>query len=531
MSKKIVFSESLHKKILSGADQVADSVKISVGPRGRNCLLQDKKSGEILILNEGFKIAEMIELEDPEENMGAKLIREAAKKTGELTGDGTTTAVILTQSMLHEAYQYTAAGYNPIILRKGMHMAAKMTAACITKMAVPASEDNLEKIAMIASGDKEIGSLVAKAAKLAGTDGVVKIEESMEVESSLEFLEGIVFERGYLHPLMITDQESRTAELNNPFILITDEKLETPMHLVPLLEITKAEGRDLLVIAEEISPAVIGLLMKNKQALGINIAGIQPPLYGEGRKWRLEDLAIQTGGTYISSDFGFSVKDVTEEMLGKAKHIKIEQRQTMITGADGDQQKIEEQKKKLRRMIEMTDYDFNKKRYQERLAKFTTGVSVVHVGGTTETEMKERKASAEHAYHAIAASREEGVVSGGGTAFADIIPTLQKFAGTLEGEKRLGVEIVLHALERPLCQIVENAGLHPAVIMEEVKKSQRGTGFDVVKEEYRGMMEAGILDPAKAVRLAILISVSAVGTILATEAGITDLEKEISEVS
>lgn len=523
MSKNIIYSNICRENILKGADQVANAVRITVGPRGRNCLLMEEKSGRVIVTSDGATIAKAIQLKQVQENVGAKLMKETAARVDELVGDGTATAVILAQAMLQEACKNIAAGANPIELRKGMQMAVQMATACIKKMSVPIrSFQELRVVAATSASDEKMGDLVVEAMEQAGPEGVITIEESHDLESSVSFQEGIVFERGFLTPGMTTDDEQKMAELHNPYILITDQKLDNPKELVPVLEMAKEAQKPLLVIADGIDPTVMGLFMRNKEALHLDIVGILPPLYGEGRKWRLEDLAVQTGGTFITEDLGLSLADVTSKMLGTAKYVKVERSKTTILGAGGEPEQIAMQEKKLRRMIEITDYEFNKKRYQERLAKFVSGVAEIRVGGMTEAEVKEKKTRMEDAYRSAVSAKKEGIVPGGGITLIDIMPPIKAYQDSLEEDKRIGVSIVLRVLEKPFLQIMENAGLDGQYILSRIREEKRGFGYDVQKESYTDMFEAGIVDSAKVVSTELIAAASVVGTVLTTEAELTE---------
>lgn len=512
------------RSILKGAQTVSEAVKVTLGPGGRNCLLQEKEGCSPLIVNDGMTIAKAIELEDELENMGARLIRDAALKVQELVGDGTSTVIMLSCAMLEEACKNIAAGARPTEVRKGMQMTARLAVACLEKMARPVQDSqDILAVASVAAKDTTLGKYIADAMQMAGPEGVVSVEESLQDHTTLEFSKGIVFERGYLHPHMITDQKRSIVELYHPYILITDCKLDNPRELVPVLEIAKNNNRSLFVIADSIEPTVMGFLMKNKDALSIDIAAVHPPMYGEGRKWRLTDLAVQTGGTFITADTGLSLKDVREDMLGSAGYIRAEKMKTTIREAEGDPETVKIQENRLRHLVETTDYAFNKERYRERLAKFVSGVAVIKAGAVSETEMKEIRFRLEDGCRAVRAAQKEGIVPGGGTAFVDILPPLQAFADSLEEEKRTGACIIISALKRPMEQIADNAGFNGWEVQGNVRKEKRGVGFDVRTGQYTDMFARGIVDPAMTARLQIQTAVSVVGTVLTSQAFLSEI--------
>lgn len=539
MAKTIVYSEEFRRKMLSGINQLADTVKITLGPNGRNVVMYQKAElqgaeysdramagAKAMVINDGVTIAKGIVLEDPVENMGARLMREVSSKTNDLVGDGTTTATVLTQAILNKSLTNLAAGAHPLLMNKGITGAAKVAVEALAEAAVPVStQEEISRVAAISCQDEKIGAIVGKALHSVGLEGVVEVEDSGRHETSVEILEGIVFERGFLSPLMATDKDQTIAELDNPYILLYDGKFTTAQELLPALILVAEEDRPCLIISEGVEDEAMGLILQNKLHGDLDVVCVLPPLYGDGRKWRMEDLAVQTGATLISKDIGLDIRDVTRDMLGSAKRVRVTKNQTVITDPMGDPETVEKRIRELRYMVEHTDYEFNQKRYQERLAKFVSGVAKIKVGGRTELEITEKKFRVEDAIHAARAAYEEGVVAGGGVALLNTVASVRDYTDTLEGDQRTGALILLKALEAPVRQIAQNSGLDGSVVVGKLMDSAPGTGYDAESGNYVNMIQAGILDPVKVTRLALENAVSVASTLLTSEVCVVDLDK------
>lgn len=539
MSKTIVYSEEFRRKMLSGINQLADTIKITLGPNGRNVVMYQKAElqgaeysdramagAKAMVINDGVTIAKGIVLEDPVENMGARLMREVSSKTNDLVGDGTTTATVLTQAILNKSLTNLAAGAHPLLMNKGITGAAKVAVEALAEAAVPVStQEEISRVAAISCQDEKIGAIVGKALHSVGLEGVVEVEDSGRHETSVEILEGIVFERGFLSPLMATDKDQTIAELDNPYILLYDGKFTAAQELLPALILVAEEDRPCLIISEGVEDEAMGLILQNKLHGDLDVVCVLPPLYGDGRKWRMEDLAVQTGATLISKDIGLDIRDVTRDMLGSAKRVRVTKNQTVITDPMGDPETVEKRIRELRYMVEHTDYEFNQKRYQERLAKFVSGVAKIKVGGRTELEITEKKFRVEDAIHAARAAYEEGVVAGGGIALLNTVASVRDYTDTLEGDQRTGALILLKALEAPVRQIAQNSGLDGSVVVGKLMDSAPGTGYDAESGNYVNMLQAGILDPVKVTRLALENAVSVASTLLTSEVCVVDSDK------
>lgn len=526
MAKDIYYGEEARRKLQSGVDQLADAVKITMGPKGRNVLI-NKAFGSPLITNDGVTIAKEIELEDSVENMGAQIVKEVASKTNDVAGDGTTTATLLAQIIIKEGFKNVAAGANPMELKKGIQEAVDVAVAEISKIAKPVeTKESIAQIASVSANDEKIGELIAEAMEKVGKDGVITVEESKSLGTTLEVVEGMQFDRGYLSAYMVSDTEKMEATLENPLILITDKKVSNIQELVPLLEQVMQQGRKLLVIAEDVEGEALATLVVNKLRGIIDVVAVKAPGYGERRKAMLEDIAVLTGGTVIATDLGYELKEVTLDMLGTAATVKIDKDNTVIVSGNGNNDDVKARINSLKAQIEETTSEFDREKLQERLAKLAGGVAVIMVGAATETELKERKLRIEDALNATKAGVEEGIVAGGGVALANTIPVVADFVETLSGDLKTGAAIIQRALEEPIRQIAENAGLEGSVVVAEVKKSAKGVGLDAFKEEYVDMIEAGIVDPAKVTRSALQNAASASAMLLTTEAGIVDIKEE-----
>lgn len=539
MAKTIVYREEFRKKMLSGINQLADTIKMTLGPNGRNVVMYQKADlqgadysdramagARAMVINDGATIAKGIVLEDPVENMGAQLLREVSSKTNDLVGDGTTTATVLTQAILNQSLVNLAAGAHPLLLNKGINGAARVAVEALAKFAVSvSSQEEISRVAAISCQDDKIGELVGEALHRVGPEGVVEVEDSQRNDTSIEILEGIVFERGFLSALMATDKNQTVAELEDPYILIYDGKLTTSQELLPVLILVAEQDRPCLIISEGVEDDAMGLILQNKLHGDLDVVCVLPPLYGDGRKWRMEDMAVQTGATLITKDLGLNIQDVTLQMLGQAKHVKVTSNQTVITGPMGDPEAVEKRIRELRYMAEHTDYEFNRKRYQERLAKFVSGVAKIRVGGLTELEITERKFRVEDAIHAARASCEEGVVAGGGVALLNAVPAVRAYAETLEDDQRTGAMILLKALEAPARQIAQNSGLDGSVVVGKLLHGAPGTGYDASADCYVDMLSAGIIDPVKVTRLALENAVSVASTLLTSEVCVVDTDK------
>ena len=526
MAKEIKYGVEARKALESGVNQLADTVRVTLGPKGRNVVL-DKSFGAPLITNDGVTIAKEIELADPFENMGAQLVKEVATKTNDVAGDGTTTATVLAQAMINEGMKNLAAGANPIVLRKGMKKATDAAVQAIAKMSQPISgKAQIARVAAISAADDEVGELVADAMEKVSNDGVITIEESKTMKTELDLVEGMQFDRGYLSAYMCTDMDKMEAVLDNPYILITDKKISNIQEILPVLEQIVQSGSRLLIIAEDVEGEALTTLIVNKLRGTFNVVAVKAPGYGDRRKEMLQDIATLTGGTVISSDLGLELKDTTMDQLGRAKSVKVQKENTVIVDGEGDKAAIAARVAQIRGQIEETTSDFDREKLQERLAKLAGGVAVIRVGAATETEMKEAKLRMEDALAATRAAVEEGIISGGGSAYIHATKEVSKILDTLEGDEKTGAKIILKALEAPLYHIAANAGLEGSVIINKVKESAVGTGFDAYKEEYVNMIEAGILDPAKVTRSALQNATSVASTLLTTESVVANIKEE-----
>ena len=526
MAKQIAYGEDARKALMKGIDQLADTVKITLGPKGRNVVL-DKKFGAPLITNDGVTIAKEIELEDPFENMGAQLVKEVSIKTNDIAGDGTTTATLLAQALIREGMKNVTAGANPMVLKKGIADAVNVAVEAVKKNSKQVSgTDDIARVATVSSQDEFIGKLIAEAMEKVTTDGVITVEESKTAETYSEVVEGMMFDRGYIAPYMVTDTDKMVAELDNPLILITDMKISTTQEILPLLEQIVQMGKKLLIIAEDVEGEALTTLVLNKLRGTFTCVAVKAPGFGDRRKEMLQDIATLTGGTVITSDLGLELKDTTVDQLGTARQVKIEKENTIIVDGSGDKEAIKGRVAQIRQQIETTTSDFDREKLQERLAKLAGGVAVIKVGAATEVEMKEKKLRIEDALAATKAAVEEGIVAGGGIACMNAIPAVAEFVDTLEGDAKTGAKIVLKALEEPLRQIVANAGLEGSVICDNVKKANKvGYGFNALTEEYTDMVSAGIVDPTKVTRSALQNASSVAAMVLTTESLVTDIKE------
>ena len=523
MSKLIKRGDEARKALEAGVNSLADTVKITLGPKGRNVVL-DKKYGAPLITNDGVTIAKEIELDDPFENMGAQLVKEVSTKTNDVAGDGTTTATLLAQAMIHEGLKNLAAGANPIVVKKGMAKAVEAAVAEVKKQAktVDGSKD-IARVGAVSSGDEEIGKRIADAMEKVSADGVITIEESKTADTYSEVVEGMQFDRGYITPYMATDMEKMEANLDDPYILITDKKISVIADILPILEQIVQSGKKLLIIAEDVEGEALSTLIVNRLRGTLNVVCVKAPGFGDRRKEMLQDIAILTGGTVISEEVGLELKSATMDMLGRARQVKVTKENTTIVDGAGDSQAIKDRVGQIRTQISTTTSDYDKEKLQERLAKLAGGVAVIKVGAATETEMKEKKLRIEDALNATRAAVEEGVVAGGGTIFVNVIPAVEALLSSVEGDEKTGVRIVAKALEAPIRQIAANAGLDGSVILEKVRTSGKtGYGFDAYKEEYCDMVSAGIIDPAKVTRSALENAASVSAMVLTTESLVAD---------
>jgi len=526
MAKEIKYGAEARKALEAGVNQLADTVRVTLGPKGRNVVL-DKSYGAPLITNDGVTIAKEITLDDPFENMGAQVVKEVATKTNDVAGDGTTTATVLAQAMINEGMKNLAAGANPIVLRKGMKKAAEEAVKAITAMSKKVTgKDQIAKVAAISAGDEEVGQLVADAMDKVSKDGVITVEESKTMQTELDLVEGMQFDRGYVSAYMATDMEKMVAELDDPYILITDKKISNIQDILPLLEQIVQSGKKLLIIAEDIEGEALTTLIVNKLRGTFQVVGVKAPGYGDRRKDMLQDIAVLTGGTVISSELGFELKDTTMDQLGRAKSVKVTKENTTIVDGLGKKAAIKDRVALIKQQITTTTSDFDREKLQERLAKMAGGVAVVRVGAATETEMKEAKLRLEDALNATRAAVEEGIVSGGGAAYVHAIKKVEKLAAALEGDEKTGANIIIKALEAPLFHIVANAGLEGAVIVNKVKEEKDAIGFDAYKEEFVNMVEAGIIDPVKVTRSALQNATSIASTLLTTESVVADIKED-----
>ncbi len=527
MAKELKYGTEARAALEAGVDKLANTVRVTIGPKGRNVVL-DKSFGVPLITNDGVTIAKEIELEDAFENMGAQLVKEVATKTNDVAGDGTTTATVLAQAMIKEGMKNLEAGANPIILRRGMKKATDTAVEAIASMSQKVSgKDQIAKVAAISAGDEEVGNLVADAMEKVSNDGVITIEESKTMQTELDLVEGMQFDRGYISAYMATDMDKMEAVLDDPYVLITDKKISNIQEILPVLEQIVQSGARLLIIAEDIEGEALTTLIVNKLRGTFNVVAVKAPGYGDRRKAMLEDIAILTGGQVISEELGLELKDTTLDMLGRAKSIKVQKENTVIVDGEGDKAAIEARIAQIRAQIEETTSEFDKEKLQERLAKLAGGVAVIRVGAATETEMKESKLRMEDALNATRAAVEEGIIAGGGSAYIHASKEVAKLADTLEGDERTGAKVILKALEAPLYYIAANAGLEGAVIINKVKESEPGMGFDAAKENYVNMVEAGILDPVKVTRSALQNATSVASTLLTTESVVANIKEDV----
>lgn len=526
MAKEIKYGAEARAALESGVNQLADTVRVTLGPKGRNVVL-DKSFGAPLITNDGVTIAKEIELENAFENMGAQLVKEVATKTNDVAGDGTTTATVLAQAMVNGGMKNLAAGANPIILRKGMKKATDCAVEAISKMSQKVNgKEHIARVAAISAGDDSVGQLVADAMEKVSGDGVITIEESKTMQTELDLVEGMQFDRGYISAYMATDMDKMEATLDNPYILITDKKIANIQEILPLLEQIVQSGAKLLIIAEDVEGEALTTLIVNKLRGTFNVVAVKAPGYGDRRKAMLEDIAILTGGTVISSELGYELKDTTMDLLGRAKSVKVQKENTVIVDGEGAKDAIQSRISQIKMQIEETTSDFDREKLQERLAKLAGGVAVIRVGAATETEMKEAKLRLEDALAATRAAVEEGIICGGGSAYVHAAKEVAKLAESLDGDEKTGAKLVLKALEAPLYHIAANAGLEGSVIINKVKESEVGVGFDVLKEEYVDMVQAGILDPAKVTRSALQNATSVASTLLTTESVVANIKEE-----
>ena len=526
MAKDILFGSNARSKMEAGINKLADTVKVTLGPKGRNVVLE-RAYGSPLITNDGVTIAREIELEDKAENMGAQLLREVATKTNDVAGDGTTTATLLAQAIIKAGLKNLAAGSNPMILQKGIKKAVEKTIESLQKQSVKIeSKEKIANVASVSAGDEEIGKLISEAMEKVGNDGVITVEESKSMGTTLEVVEGMQFDRGYVSSYMVTDTEKMIAELDNPYILITDKKITNIQDILPVLEQIVQSGKALLIIAEDIEGEAMATLVVNKLRGTFNCVAVKAPGFGDRRKAMLEDIAILTGGTVVSSDLGYELKDTTIDMLGSAQKVKVEKENTVIVKGAGDDEKIKERVKQLRAQYEESESDFDREKLQERLAKLSGGVAVVQVGAATETELKEKKLRIEDALNATRAAVEEGIIAGGGVALIDTIEDVRPLLDETEGDEKTGVMIILRALEEPLRQIAENAGKEGSVIVSAVFEKEKGMGYDALHDKYVDMIKEGIVDPTKVTRSALQNAASVAAMVLTTEATVTDLPKD-----
>jgi len=526
MAKEIKFSEQARKSLEAGVNKLADTVKVTLGPKGRNVVI-DKKFGSPLITNDGVTIAKEIELSDAYENMGAQLVKEVATKTNDVAGDGTTTATLLAQAIIREGLKNVAAGANPMIMKKGIQKAVNAAVEELKNISKPIeSKEAIAQVGAISAADEEIGQLIADAMEKVGKDGVITVEESKSMGTTLDVVEGMQFDRGYLSPYMVTDTEKMEAVFNDAYILITDKKISNIQEILPVLEQIVQQGKKLVIVAEDVEGEALATLVVNKLRGTFECVAVKAPGFGDRRKAMLEDIAILTGGTVISEELGYDLKTATIDMLGNARTVKVGKENTTIIEGIGDQKAIADRVNQLKAQIEDTTSEFDKEKLLERLAKLSGGVAVIQVGAATETELKERKLRIEDALNATRAAVEEGIVSGGGTALVNVISAVEAILETVEGDEKTGVKIVRRALEEPLRQIVENAGLEGSVVVEKVMNSEKGIGFDALNEKYVNMIDTGIVDPTKVTRSALQNAASISAMLLTTEAAIVDIKED-----
>ena len=526
MAKEINFSEDARRKLQSGVDQLANTVKITLGPKGRNVLLE-KKYGFPLITNDGVTIAKEVELDDPYENMGAQLVKEVATKTNDVAGDGTTTATLLAQIIVNEGFKNVAAGANPMILKRGIQGATDVAVEELRKSAhAVKTKEEISQVGSVSSGDTQIGNMIAEAMDEVGKDGVITVEESKSMETALEVVEGMQFDRGYLSAYMVTDAEKMEAVYENPYILLTDKKLSNIQEILPILEKIVQQGRKLLIVAEDVEGEALTTLIVNKLKGTFDCVAVKSPGFGDRRKAMMEDLAIVTGATVISEEKGLELKEATIEMLGTAASVKVDKDNTTVVGGAGSKKDIEARIASIKSQIDVTTSDFDKEKLQERLAKLSGGVAVIKVGAATETELKEKKLRMEDALNSTKAGVEEGIVAGGGVALANAIPAVSKYVDTLSGDEKTGAAILKRALEEPVRQIAENAGHEGSVVMSKVRESKKGVGFNAATEVYEDMMKAGIVDPLKVTRFALQNAASVAAMLLTTESCVAEVKKD-----
>ena len=526
MSKEIKFGEDARKKMLDGVNKLADTVKVTLGPKGRNVVL-DKSFGAPLITNDGVTIAKEIELDDPYENIGARLVKEVATKTNDIAGDGTTTATVLAQAIIKEGVKNVAAGGDPMAIKRGIDKAVESAVEGLKGISSEINgKEDIARVASISANSNEIGELIAEAMEKVSKDGVITIEESKTATTGLNVVEGMQFDKGYISPYFVTDTDKMETVMENPYILITDKKISNIQEILPLLESLMQQSGKLLIIADDIESEALSTLVLNKLRGVLNVAAVKAPGFGDRRKEMLEDIAVLTGGEVITSDLGLELKDTTIEQLGRAKQVKIQKENTIIVDGAGDKEKLSARVKQIKTQLEETTSEFDKEKLQERLAKIAGGVAVIGVGAATEVEMKEKKLRIEDALSATKAAVEEGIVAGGGTALVNIMPAVEKCLNDLSEEEKIGAKIVLKALEEPVRQIATNAGLEGAVILNKIKSSEAGIGFNAAKEEYVDMKKAGIVDPTKVTRSALQNAASIASMILTTESVVTDKKEK-----
>ena len=526
MAKQIKFGEDARKSLLEGVNKLADTVKVTLGPKGRNVVL-DKSFGAPLITNDGVTIAKEIELEDKFENMGARLVKEVSEKTNDVAGDGTTTATVLAQAMIKEGVKNVAAGADPMAMKRGIDKAVKSAVDELKTISVPVNgKDDIARVASISANNDEVGELIAEAMEKVSKDGVITIEESKTSTTQLNVVEGMQFDKGYVSPYMVTDTEKMEAIVDNPYILITDKKISNIQEILPLLEALMQQSGKLVIICDDIEGEALSTLVLNKLRGVLNVVAVKAPGFGDKRKAMLQDIAILTGGEVITSDLGLELKDTQIEQLGRARQVKVQKENTIIVDGSGDKQQIADRVGQIKAQINETKSEYDKEGLQERLAKMAGGVAVIEVGAATETEMKDKKLRIEDALSATKAAVEEGIVAGGGTALINVVPAVEKTVNELTGGEKLGAEIVLKSLEEPVKQIARNAGLEPAVIADNVKKSEVGVGFDASKEEYVDMKKAGIVDPTKVTRSALQNAASIASMVITTESLVTDIPEK-----
>ncbi len=526
MAKELFYGEESRRKLLAGVDKLADTVKITLGPKGRNVLIE-KSYGSPLITNDGVSIAKEIELEDQVENMGAQLVKEVATKTNDVAGDGTTTATLLTQAIVREGFKNVTAGANPMILKKGIDGAVEVAVDYLKNSAQKVDDkESIAQVASVSASDPEIGKLISEAMDKVGKDGVITVEESKSLGTTLDVVEGMQFDRGYLSPYMAANSEKMEAVLDHPYILLTDKKISNIQEIVPLLEDIMKTGSRLLIVADDVEGEALATLVVNKLRGTLDVVAVKAPGFGDRRKAMMEDIAILTGGTVISEELGYELKETTIDMLGRAETVKVNKDNTVIVNGSGSRDEIQSRIESIRAEVEVTSSDFDREKLQERLAKLSGGVAVIHAGAATETELKDKKLRLEDALNATRAAVEEGIVSGGGVALIGAIPAVSQYADSLEGDMRTGAKIVERALEEPVRQIAENAGFEGSVVVSKVKESPEGVGFNAAIDEYVNMIDAGIVDPVKVTRSALQNAASVSGMLLTTEAGVTEIKKD-----